>query len=84
MNRAIQVSFSNWSEICDFVPKTQQMRGTFLGRNRKPTEAANFDNFGMGLFLEGELVLGGQWLVKDATGKVHAKKSFANRKGNEL
>lgn len=44
---AVQLTWSNWSEICDFVPKPWFVKGTFLDKEGRATEDASDNRLGL-------------------------------------
>jgi hypothetical protein len=78
---ALQLTWSNWGEICDFVPKPWFVRGVWLDDNGKPmpTDQTNFrahGNAGLGLILqtlesEEFLARGDDWIIKGVDGEFY-------------
>lgn len=77
---AVQLTWGNWSEICDFVPKPWFVRGTYLDLEGKPTDKAfsgnEKDNRDLGLImktLESQefLATGGDWIIKGVNGEFY-------------
>lgn len=78
--RAVQLTWANWEEICEFVPKPAFVRGVWLDENGKIRPDGRFgegkpDNSDLGLLLNtlnGEvLVKGGEWVVQGIRGEFY-------------
>jgi hypothetical protein len=77
---AVQLTWANWNEICDFVPKPWFVRGVWLDENGVPlpegqTRFADGEG-NLGLLmrtLESEqfLATGGDWIIKGVKGEFY-------------
>lgn len=78
---AVQLTWTNWNEICDFVPKPWFVRGVWLDKEGKilpegGTRMDCNDNSNIGLLmqtLESEtfLATGGDWIIKGVKGEFY-------------
>jgi hypothetical protein len=76
---AVQLTWRNWNEICDFVPKPWFVRGTMLDEEGKPLPEGQYrfanNNEELGLIirtLEGELLAkGNDWIIKGVKGEFY-------------
>ena len=76
---AVQLTWANWSEICEFVPKPWFVRGTWLNKegNPLPEDQWRFgeNNEDLGLIidtLEGDMLArGNDWIIKGVKGEFY-------------
>jgi hypothetical protein len=74
---AVQLTWSNWGEIRDFVSKEAFGRGVWLDAEGNPTATSRFgkDNDDLGLLLntlEGEMLArGNDWIIKGVKGEFY-------------
>lgn len=77
---AVQLTWGNWSEICDFVPKSAFVRGVWLDNDgyilpEFYTNVRAPGNTAIGLLiktLEGEMLArGGDWIIKGVAGEFY-------------
>ena len=78
---AVQLTWANWKQICDFVPTPWFVRGVWLDENGKPlpegeTRMNADDNSNLGLImktLESEefLATGNDWIIKGVNGEFY-------------
>lgn len=78
---AIQLTWANWNEICDFIPKPWFIRGVWLDNegNMLPegeTNPSASGNTALGLLmktLESQefLATGGDWIIKGVKGEFY-------------
>ena len=48
----IQLTWSNWNSVCDFVGKENFIEGTYLDNNNIPTKSFNIQLDKLGLFIK--------------------------------
>jgi hypothetical protein len=81
---AVQLTWSNWNAICDFVPKPWFVKGVWLGKDGKPLPDDQYTfssegatgNGNLGLLmqtLESEqfLATGDDWIIKGVKGEFY-------------
>lgn len=77
---AVQLTWANWSDICEFIPKPWFVRGVWLDENKKPRPTEEFgtgkNDAELGLImhtLESQefLAQGGDWIIKGVNGEFY-------------
>jgi hypothetical protein len=80
---AVQLTWANWNEICEFVPQSWFVRGVWLDQNGNPLPDNQWrfgeDNNDLGLIirtLESNefLARGNDWIIKGVKGEFYACK----------
>jgi hypothetical protein len=76
---AVQLTWPNWSEICEFVPKPWFVRGCYLDAEGKETKAGDLEAYGnsrIGLILQTLesqefLAQENDWIIKGVNGEFY-------------
>lgn len=81
---AVQLTWSNWDEICDFVPKPWFVRGVWLDESGNPMPDGSYrfekphenQNAALGLILRTLesnefLAQGGDWIIRGVKGEFY-------------
>lgn len=82
---AVQLTWANWADICDFVPTPWFVRGTWLDQDGNPIDTPRFarddqpPNSDMGLILrtlesQEFVARGGDWIIKGVKGEFYSCK----------
>ena len=92
--QAIQLTWTNWNAVCDFVPKPWFVKGVWLDKDGNPlpdgeTNMQPSDNTNLGLIiktLESQefLAKGNDWIVRGVEGEFYACKDSIFRTTYEV